>query len=123
MGRKYYNWLHLFELTKSYDLAYNWFNILKNDNIEIIAYVIMPKHYKSLWVEFIIIQSLLYIGVSQPFFMDNECCENPDRTYFCTSIARHTGIGRKIKMYFTRLTVRQGQVVIKMPGRPFIFCF
>ncbi len=36
--------MHLFELTKSYDLVYNWFNILKNDNIEIIAYVIMPNH-------------------------------------------------------------------------------
>ncbi len=59
--------MHLFKLTKSYDLVYNWFNILKNDKIEIIAYVIMPKHYKSLWVEFIIIQSLLYIGVSHRF--------------------------------------------------------
>ena len=36
--------MHLFELTKSYDLVYNWFNILKNDKIEIIAYVIMPNH-------------------------------------------------------------------------------
>ena len=24
--------------------VYNWFDILKNDKIEIIAYVIMPKH-------------------------------------------------------------------------------
>ncbi|MEP7229834.1 MAG: hypothetical protein ABI691_06250 [Ginsengibacter sp.] len=31
------------ELTKSYDLVYNWFHILKNDKIEIIAYVIMPQ--------------------------------------------------------------------------------
>ncbi len=36
--------MHLFELTKSYDLVYNWFNILKKDEIEIIAYVIMPNH-------------------------------------------------------------------------------
>ncbi len=36
--------MHLFELTKSYDLVYNWFDILKNDKIEIIAYVIMPNH-------------------------------------------------------------------------------
>ncbi len=34
----------LFELTKSYDLIYKWFNILKNDKIEIIAYVIMLNH-------------------------------------------------------------------------------
>ena len=36
--------MHLFELTKSYDLIYNWFNILENDKIEFIAYVIMPNH-------------------------------------------------------------------------------
>ena len=36
--------MHLFELSKSYDLVYNWFNILKNDKLEIIAYVIMPNH-------------------------------------------------------------------------------
>jgi hypothetical protein len=40
-----------------------------------------PKHYKSLQVEFIIIQSLLYIGVSRnQFYMDNKFGENPDVT-------------------------------------------
>ena len=45
-----YNWMHLFEPTKSYDLVYNGFNILKNDKIEIIAYVIMLNrvHYVML---------------------------------------------------------------------------
>ena len=36
--------MYLFDLTKSYDLVYNWFNILKNDKIETIAYVITPNH-------------------------------------------------------------------------------
>ncbi len=36
--------MHPFELTKSYDLVYYWFNILKNNKIEIIAYVIMLNH-------------------------------------------------------------------------------
>ena len=40
----FYNWMHLFEQTKSFDLVYNWFNILKNDKINTIAYVIMPNH-------------------------------------------------------------------------------
>ena len=39
-----YEWMHLFELTNSYDLVYDWFNILKKDKIEVIGYVIMPNH-------------------------------------------------------------------------------
>ena len=39
-----YEWMHLFEMTNSYDLVYSWFNILKKDKIEIIGYVIMPNH-------------------------------------------------------------------------------
>ena len=40
-----YSWLHLFEITNSYDLVYRWFSILKNKcNSETIAYVIMPNH-------------------------------------------------------------------------------
>ena len=39
-----YEWIHLFELTNSYDLIYNWFNILKGKGIEVISYVIMPNH-------------------------------------------------------------------------------
>ena len=37
-------WISLFETTKSYDIVYNWFNILRNDGIDIIGYVIMPNH-------------------------------------------------------------------------------
>ena len=33
-----------FELTQKLDLVYNWFHILKDDKIEIIAQVIMPNH-------------------------------------------------------------------------------
>jgi putative transposase len=39
-----FNWLPLIETTKSYDLVYNWFNILKQENISVVAYVIMPNH-------------------------------------------------------------------------------
>jgi len=36
--------MHLFEQTKSYDLVYNWFNVLKKEKIEVIGFVIMPNH-------------------------------------------------------------------------------
>jgi REP element-mobilizing transposase RayT len=39
-----FNWLPLIEITKSYDLVYNWFNILKEEKTDTIAYVIMPNH-------------------------------------------------------------------------------
>lgn len=38
------NWLPLIETTKSYDLIYNWFKILKQENIAVVAYAIMPNH-------------------------------------------------------------------------------
>ncbi|MBC8052101.1 MAG: transposase [Sphingobacteriaceae bacterium] len=41
-------WLKLFELTQSYDLVYNWFNYLKNQNHHIVGYVIMPNHVHAL---------------------------------------------------------------------------
>jgi REP element-mobilizing transposase RayT len=34
----------LIELTKSYDMVYDWFTILKLKSIDIIGYVIMPNH-------------------------------------------------------------------------------
>ena len=39
-----FNWLPLIEITNSYDIVYNWFNILKETKISTIAYVIMPNH-------------------------------------------------------------------------------
>ncbi|MEO6636693.1 MAG: hypothetical protein ABIN25_00365 [Ginsengibacter sp.] len=39
-----YKWMHLFSLTNGYDLVYNWFNVLKENKIEIVGYVIMPNH-------------------------------------------------------------------------------
>ena len=36
--------MNLISLTNSYDLVYNWFNILKEKRIETVAYVIMPNH-------------------------------------------------------------------------------
>jgi len=39
-----FNWLPLIEATKSYDLVYNWFNILKQENTSTVAYAILPNH-------------------------------------------------------------------------------
>jgi putative transposase len=40
-----YEWLHLFELTNSYDVVYKWFHFLKNSKqTDVVAYVIMPNH-------------------------------------------------------------------------------
>lgn len=40
-----WNWLPLIEITHSYDLIYNWFNIIEEKyRYRIIAYVIMPNH-------------------------------------------------------------------------------
>lgn len=39
-----YNWLNLFDQTNSYDLVYDWFSVLKEKSIDVIAYVIMPNH-------------------------------------------------------------------------------
>ena len=39
-----YNWLSLIEITNSYSLIYNWFDILKKQGHYITGYVIMPNH-------------------------------------------------------------------------------
>ena len=36
--------MHLFEMTKSYNVVYSWFNILKKGKIEVVGYAIMPNH-------------------------------------------------------------------------------
>jgi REP element-mobilizing transposase RayT len=43
-----YKWISLFETTNSYDIVYNWFNILKRDGIDVIGYVIMPNHVHTI---------------------------------------------------------------------------
>jgi REP element-mobilizing transposase RayT len=43
-----YNWLHLFAITDAYDLVYQWFDELKKNNQEVIAYVIMPNHLHAI---------------------------------------------------------------------------
>jgi REP element-mobilizing transposase RayT len=43
-----YQWLHLIEITNSYDLIYNWFDHLKSKGHYIAGYVIMPNHVHSL---------------------------------------------------------------------------
>jgi putative transposase len=40
-----FNWLNLFELTKSYDIVYKWFYKMREKEIaEVVSYVIMPNH-------------------------------------------------------------------------------
>ena len=42
-------WLSLFDITNSYDLAYNWFSVLKKENdANVVAYVIMPNHLHAI---------------------------------------------------------------------------
>ena len=39
-----HNWLQLITITNSYDLVYNWFDVLKSQGHFITGYVIMPNH-------------------------------------------------------------------------------
>ena len=39
-----HNWIPLFEIINSYDTVYNWFEILRQQFVDIIGYVIMPNH-------------------------------------------------------------------------------
>ena len=39
-----YNWMNLFQQTNSYDIVYNWFAVLKEKSIDVVAFVIMPNH-------------------------------------------------------------------------------
>ena len=43
-----YKWISLFEITNSYDIVYNWFNILKANGLDIVGYVIMPNHVHTI---------------------------------------------------------------------------
>ncbi len=39
-----HDWLPLFEMTKSYDTVYKWFDYLKTKGHHVRGYVIMPNH-------------------------------------------------------------------------------
>ena len=39
-----YDWLHLIEITNTYDEVYNFFDILNNSGHQLSGYVIMPIH-------------------------------------------------------------------------------
>jgi len=43
-----HKWLPLFEITKGYNIVYNWFDHLKTKGHYIIGYVIMPNHVHAL---------------------------------------------------------------------------
>jgi hypothetical protein len=44
-----HSWLHLLEITNSYDLVYNWFDILTSNGHSLTGYVIMPNHLHLLF--------------------------------------------------------------------------
>lgn len=39
-----FNWLPLIELTKSYDLVYSFFEVIKQKGNDVLGFVIMPNH-------------------------------------------------------------------------------
>ena len=42
-------WIPLFEITKGYDVVYNWFSVIKKEhNADIVAYIIMPNHLHAI---------------------------------------------------------------------------
>jgi putative transposase len=43
-----YDWLSLFEIINGYDIVYKWFDVLKKDGHQTIAYVIMPNHVHTI---------------------------------------------------------------------------
>ena len=43
-----FSWLHLFEISDTYDCVYNWFNVLRKNGHYINGYVIMPNHFHAL---------------------------------------------------------------------------
>jgi REP element-mobilizing transposase RayT len=43
-----HKWLHLFQITNSYDLVYKWFDILQTKGHIITGFVIMPNHLHML---------------------------------------------------------------------------
>src|SRR3982751_7000012 len=47
-----HSWLHLIEITDSYDLVYKWFDVMASNGNTLTGYVIMPNH----------IHLLLYYG-------------------------------------------------------------
>ena len=43
-----YDWLPLFEIVNGYELVYKWFDVLKKENHQTVAYVIMPDHVHTI---------------------------------------------------------------------------
>ena len=39
-----YKWLHLIEITKAYDLVYNWFDVMVKIGNAICAFTVLPNH-------------------------------------------------------------------------------
>jgi REP element-mobilizing transposase RayT len=43
-----FQWLHLIDITKSYDLFYKWFDLICSKGHFVTGYVIMPNHFHAL---------------------------------------------------------------------------
>ena len=43
-----HKWISLFEITNSYEIVYSWFNILKDEGVDILGSVVMPNHVHSI---------------------------------------------------------------------------
>jgi REP element-mobilizing transposase RayT len=39
-----HDWIPLYEITNSYDIVYQWFEMLKQQSVDVLGYVIMPNH-------------------------------------------------------------------------------
>jgi REP element-mobilizing transposase RayT len=77
-------WISLFELTKAYDLVYNWFDVLKQKNdADVIAFVIMPNHLHAI------------IHFSKPGFNLNTIIANGKRFVAYQIINRLEAAGNK----------------------------
>ena len=43
-----HKWISLFEITNSYEIVFSWFNILKDEGVDILGSVVMPNHVHSI---------------------------------------------------------------------------
>ena len=64
-----YRWLPLIEATNSYDMVYAWFSLLKQQNIDVVGYVIMPNHLHCI------------LNFNEKDFSLNKCIANAKRFF------------------------------------------
>jgi REP element-mobilizing transposase RayT len=64
-----YKWLNLFSIANSYDIVYNWFDVLLANGHKIIGFVIMPNHVHAIIAIYSSKQSLNTILANGKRFM------------------------------------------------------